>query len=157
AQRAASLPGNETAREIRETAITDLRLRGLPSRRVEAWHYTDLRRLLSSVPALEAGRSEARPEPLIDGSAVFAVVDGVAADAAAMPGLSAERLADRLASGDHSMLSGEVAPANVIERLNRGFASDGWLLSLAAGTELDKPVELQILHGGGQTHTRCGF
>ena len=32
-------------------AIDQLRSKGLPTRRVEAWHYTDLRNLLKIVPA----------------------------------------------------------------------------------------------------------
>lgn len=157
AARAASLPGSDAARNLRDAAMSDLSLRGLPSRRVEAWHYTDLRRLLSSVPSFEERATETRPEPLIEGSAVFTVVNGIATDSAVLAGLHAGRLADRLAAGDVSAISGEVDAANVIERINRGFVSDGWLLTVEAGTRLDRPVELQMLHGGGQTHTRCSL
>ena len=40
-----------------EEAAKRLRERGLPTRRVEAWHYTDLRNLLKSVPAGEADKT----------------------------------------------------------------------------------------------------
>ena len=38
----------------RDDAIETMKA-GLPTRRVEAWHYTDLRRLLTAVPAFDAG------------------------------------------------------------------------------------------------------
>ncbi len=39
----ANLPGNAAVREMRETAFGAFAATGLPNRRIEAWHYTDLR------------------------------------------------------------------------------------------------------------------
>ncbi|MEL6437542.1 MAG: Fe-S cluster assembly protein SufD, partial [Pseudomonadota bacterium] len=44
------LPGNGDTIMARDQAIQALKENGLPTRKVEAWHYTDLRRLLSAVP-----------------------------------------------------------------------------------------------------------
>ncbi|HMQ58735.1 MAG TPA: Fe-S cluster assembly protein SufD, partial [Rhizobiaceae bacterium] len=45
------LPGNTDVARKRDEAIETLKFSGLPTRRVEAFHYTDLRRLLATVPA----------------------------------------------------------------------------------------------------------
>ncbi len=51
--RASDLPGDGEVTSRRDDAVEQLKA-GLPSRKVEAWHYTDLRRLLSKVPAYDA-------------------------------------------------------------------------------------------------------
>ncbi len=43
---ASSLPGDDKVSAAREDAIAALKEFGLPTRRVEAWHYTDLRNLM---------------------------------------------------------------------------------------------------------------
>ena len=40
------LPGAEAARHLREDAFGVFAAAGLPHRRIEAWHYTDLRTLM---------------------------------------------------------------------------------------------------------------
>ncbi len=154
---AAGLPGGTEIRRIRDRAMDDLRQRGLPHRRIEAWHYTDLRRLLTKVPVQEASAVEASRPPLLEGAAVFTIVNGNAASGAAPDGLESAKLADLLAAGDVSQLGPEPEPDNLIGRLNRALVSDGWVLDLAAGKQLEQSLELQILHGGGQTHTRCAL
>ena len=50
--RASHLPGDGAVVVKRDDAV-ELLKSGLPNRKVEAWHYTDLRRLLNSVPAYD--------------------------------------------------------------------------------------------------------
>ena len=45
------LPGNGDVFALRDQLLDELKTSGLPTRRVEAWHYTDLKNLLRSVPA----------------------------------------------------------------------------------------------------------
>ena len=40
------LPGDGAVVAARDVLFDDLKTGGLPTRRIEAWHYTDLRRLL---------------------------------------------------------------------------------------------------------------
>ena len=56
----------------RAGAIEALRRDGLPTRRVEAWHYTDLRALMGRLPEISAASAEdgAMLSPLIAGSHV---------------------------------------------------------------------------------------
>ena len=42
----ARLPGSEAVRHLRDDAFGAFAAAGLPHRRVEAWHYTDLRSLM---------------------------------------------------------------------------------------------------------------
>ena len=75
--RLADLPGDPAVALARDAAIEQIKA-GLPTRRVEAWHYTDLRRLLETVPAFDPA---ARPEPLralVEGSSVLRVLNGKA-------------------------------------------------------------------------------
>ena len=43
------LPGDGAVMLKRDDAIESIK-HGLPTRRVESWHYTDLRRLLNALP-----------------------------------------------------------------------------------------------------------
>ncbi|MDD9329241.1 MAG: Fe-S cluster assembly protein SufD, partial [Bartonella sp.] len=61
-QRIGDLPGDETVRVIRKKAIELFQKMRLPSRKVEYWHYTDLRVLLKSV----SNFSEFNDEQTID-------------------------------------------------------------------------------------------
>lgn len=56
------LPGDATGAARRTRAFDTLR-KGLPTRKVEAWHYTDLRRLLASVPSPDAKAGAAALAP----------------------------------------------------------------------------------------------
>ena len=53
----ARLPGSEAVRHLRDEAFGSFAAAGLPHRRVEAWHYTDLRSFMRDtmriVPASE--------------------------------------------------------------------------------------------------------
>src|SRR5215471_9049658 len=95
-QRLTALPGDAATMIKRDGAMEALKA-GLPTRRVEAWHYTDLRRLLSAVPAFDATR-HAKPLPsLIAGSTVLPLLNGVAAGrVASIDGVSVKRLEEML-------------------------------------------------------------
>src|SRR5690606_24086456 len=96
AERGTRLPGDAKVAERREEAVLLLQ-RGLPNRKVEAWHYTDLRRLLSAVPSFDAGGPAAPRAPLLEGSFVLPVLNGVATPPLAIDGVAVSKVADRLA------------------------------------------------------------
>ncbi len=68
--RMGELPGDGEIASARDNAIEALKTQGLPSRRVEAWHYTDLRTLLRSVAAYDGAAGTNPLPPVIAGSAV---------------------------------------------------------------------------------------
>ena len=99
-ERQSELPGDGAVMLKRDEAI-ELVKHGLPTRRVESWHYTDLRRLLNSIPAAFAPASAAKAvEPIVDGSMVLPVLNGVSGAAASkVGGVTVARLSDMLSDG----------------------------------------------------------
>lgn len=153
AEQASLLPGNAAVIERRDDAVERIKA-GLPTRRVEAWHYTDLRRLLNAVPDRNVTTRALALEPLLQGALIFSVDDGKAIRSADAAGLSHASVESRLMDGS---LGAELAIADAddaIGAINAAFVSDGHSLDIAAGTELSAPVELQNLHAGGQVHAR---
>ncbi|RWF43685.1 MAG: Fe-S cluster assembly protein SufD, partial [Mesorhizobium sp.] len=71
-ERLSQLPGDGAVMVKRDDAIEAIK-HGLPTRRVESWHYTDLRRLLTNVPAFEADAVAKALAPVLEGSAVLPV------------------------------------------------------------------------------------
>ncbi|MGN6144995.1 MAG: SufD family Fe-S cluster assembly protein, partial [Mesorhizobium sp.] len=152
-ERLALLPGDGEVMLKRDAAIEAIKA-GLPTRRIESWHYTDLRRLLTKVPAFDAGL-EAKPvAPLIEGSPVLTVLNGVAGKPVAVEGVTATPVAEKLGDGTYAAALGAQGADDAIGALNSAFVADGWLLEIADGTVLEKPVEVQNVQAGGQVHTR---
>ncbi|MBB4120319.1 Fe-S cluster assembly protein SufD [Martelella radicis] len=148
-----SLPGNAEVTMERDRLAGDLRSNGLPTRRVEAWHYTDLRNLLRSVPE-EAGEAVNALPPLLAESTMLSLVQGRAGRLPSVEGLSGTTTAEALTNGDNSVRLELAYPQDAIGRINGAMMSDGYIIDIAEGTELETPVELQAVHSGGQVHSR---
>ena len=148
------LPGNGDVLAARDTLISDFKAAGLPTRRVEAWHYTDLKALLRTVPAFDAAASAAKVTPLVEGSAVLSVVNGTADARARVAGVTVRTFADALADGTAADGLAARDSDDTIGRINGAFVRDGFVLDLPDGTELEAPLELQAIQNAGQTHTR---
>lgn len=148
------LPGRGAVASMRERLLSDLRTSGLPTRRIEAWHYTDLRSLLRSVPASEPA-GEARPvAALVEGSSVLTVENGIARGGDAPAGVTVGSFRDRFSDDAVVTLIKDQGTDDAVGKINGAFASDGLALTVADGTVLDKPLEIQIVQNGGQAHTR---
>ncbi len=144
-----SLPGGAEVAAKRAEAVTAVKA-GLPTRLVEAWHYTDLRRLLNAVPEPKAAGEAKAVEPLLEGSTVLRVVDGVAQASGTVEGVAVKPLRDVLSADT----LGQIDTADTIGSLNAAFVADGLSVEIAANGELAAPLELQNLHTGGQVHAR---
>jgi Fe-S cluster assembly protein SufD len=153
-ERLASLPGDPSVLVRRDAAIEAIKA-GLPTRRVEAWHYTDLRRLLIDVPAYDHA-ADARPVgPLVAGSTVLAVLNGVAAGRTSpLEGVAVRRMAETLVDGSFAAALAPNGTDDAIGALNTAFVSDGYFVDIAPGAELPAPLELQNVQAGGQVHIR---
>ncbi|EAU42553.1 hypothetical protein FP2506_06926 [Fulvimarina pelagi HTCC2506] len=137
---------NENARR---PAIEALRREGLPTRKVEAWHYTDLRQLmgkrLGSDDAVEALREsgETLLEPLLQGSAV---VDLDAPEAAHLPngvtGSASAGEADWKTTPNRLDRS-----IDTVRAMNAAFGAASATIDVAAGTHLDHALELRPATG----------
>lgn len=128
----AALPGAAAARVA---AFERFKAKGLPSKRVEAYHYTDLRQVLRSIAK--------------SGCAGIAVP-------AAPAGVTIEPLADALARGLEPGLAMGKAEDVVVD-LNTALMREGVAISVAAGTAVATPLVLgfeQAEAGATSSHAR---
>ena len=153
-ERLSLLPGDGEVMLKRDAAIEALKA-GLPTRRIESWHYTDLRRLLTAVPAFDPAAAARPLAPVLEGSAVLAVLDGKAeGKAPEVEGVVFRPLAGMLADGSFAPALDRYGTDDAIGALNAAFVADGWFVDVAAGAVVEKPVELQNVQAGGQSHVR---
>ena len=148
------LPGNGAVAGTRDRLLDDLKKGGLPTRRVESWHYTDLKALLRAVPAA-APASTAEPiEALIEGAHVLAVLQGQAEASATVDGIDVAPFAASLTDGAAAAELVALDKDDAVGKINGSFVRDGYRLAIPAGLSVDAPIELQAVHGAGQVHTR---
>lgn len=131
------------ASAARDSAVALLRERGLPTRRVEAWHYTDLRNLIKGFPGLVESASKPEVEAWLGSttaiipSARLSFLNGRLVVEDAMPaGVTAKAASPATGFRDASDMVGIV---------NAMFASRGVEIVVADGAQVEAPVEL--LHG----------
>jgi Fe-S cluster assembly protein SufD len=153
-ERLSQLPGDAAVMVKRDNAIETLKA-GLPTRRIEAWHYTDLRRLLTAVPAYDAASNARSVEALIAGSTVLSVLNGVAASRTmSIDGVKVQRLEEKLQDGSFAPALQLRGSDDAIGAVNAAFVADGFFLDIADGAAPQSPIELQNVQDGGQTHVR---
>jgi len=135
--------------------------KGLPTRRVEAWHYTDLRATLRTVAPLGAPDVVAVPVAT-EGRVRLVIADGAfrpeLSDVAALPaGVELASLADVLANEDAAVLTAiglpENAGADAIVALNAALMQDGVVLRIAPATEVAPTIEIVLLSSGGEARS----
>jgi Fe-S cluster assembly protein SufD len=154
----------DAAGALRASGLETFKRLGVPSRRVEDWKFTDLRRLLTRHAWQPVEREAALaaqvslPAPIREGyRAVF--VDGwLRADLSDLPtgpGVRAGGMAEALVEGDSDvldMLGGQVRdPDHAVIALNAALMQDGLVLTLGEGVTLDRPLEIVWLASGGDT------
>jgi Fe-S cluster assembly protein SufD len=155
----AKLPGNVKVTALREAAFRQFDAAGLPSWRVEQWHYTDLRSLIRDVRPLAgipdaAAKARAKDTGRLVGDIdeqriVF--VDGVFAPELSdleklSPGLTIRPMAQALAAGDPLVVDnlGKVVPTERegVIALNTALMRDGVLIHVAKGATVEHPIHL---------------
>lgn len=161
---ASRLPGNGTINKLRSEALARFDAVGLPHRRIEEWKYTDLRSLLKEIYPLAsaaAGTSEKDvlsalgPLATVDAYRVV-FVDGVyqadLSSADGVSGVTVESLADILASADASKVANDwnVEQADAVTALNTAFMTDGAVIDIEDGAELDKPLMTIFVRRAGE-------
>lgn len=96
---------------------------GLPSRRVEEWHYTDLRMLLKNVPSLAGRAGDALPlEDVGEAGQRLSLVNGFAPQGASM--IAASEVPQNLFT---------FAEGNALVDMNRALGRDALFLQLGDG------------------------
>lgn len=148
------LPGNGDVFALRDRLLDELKTSGLPTRRVEAWHYTDLKNLLRSVPDSVANGSATKLAPLVEGSFVATVSQGLSTTTSMPEGVEVRPYAESLIDGSATQTLGALDRDDAIGRINGSFVRDGYSIDIAAGVALEAPLEVQFVHSGGQLHSR---
>ena len=156
-------PGDASASR-RQEAFTLFAEAGLPTRRIESWHYTDLRGLvreaLPPAPEPDAETVAQARERLqaheVPGAARIVVLDGSfrpeLSDLSALPaGVTVRSVLDALATGhlDADLAAAQKlgAPESMLA-LNAAFLQGGAMVEVAEGARIDTPVELVLLLSG---------
>jgi Fe-S cluster assembly protein SufD len=153
-ERLSVLPGDGAVFMKRDNAMERLKA-GLPTKRIEAWHYTDLRRLLTSVPPHDEAADARKVNAVVEGSAVLAVLNGVSSrKTPAIDGVTVRRLEEMLRDGSFAPALDGNGSADAVGALNAAFVADGYFLDIEAGAQIEAPIELQNVQAGGQTHCR---
>ncbi len=147
------LPGNGDVVAARDVLFDDLKTAGLPTRRIEAWHYTDMKTLLRSIPEDASAPVIEKRDSAVAGSQVAYLRHGKSADT--------EIVDFEIASFAESLLDGTAAGSlvaadkdDMIGRLNGSFVRDGYSVTVPDEAQIERPLELQVIHGAGQVHTR---
>ena len=161
----ARLPGNACVAKWREDAFQVFTASGLPHRRIEAWHYTDLRALMrDALPIATAPGapvlSALREEFAAMGEAAaprLVLVDGFFAPelSSGLPdGIKVSSLASVLTEGRPDLiallssqdlwqdLAKDLGARESIVALNAALMQDGVVIEVAPGTVLAEPVHL---------------
>lgn len=155
----ASLPGARAVAALRDAAFESFKAAGLPTRRVEGWHYTDLRFAMrdalsvASAPKIDAGlktKLEMLAPRIADlGATRLVLVDGIFVSDlsdAAPKGVTIISLADALAKGDAALIETLSAPGlgqgDAALALNTAFMQGGVVIDVAAGAQIVQPIEI---------------
>lgn len=147
------LPGDAPVTAARDKLLSAISVTGLPTRRVESWHYTDLRNLLRTLPGAASGAAQ-RVDPLVRGSVVLPVVQGQSVDMNGPEGMDLTPFIDLLVSGEAAKTLVARGADDLVGQLNGAFVSDGYRLTVAADQAVTELVEIQSVQSGGQVHSR---
>ncbi|MFK0382301.1 Fe-S cluster assembly protein SufD [Rhizobium sp. RM] len=147
------LPGDGAVVAARDVLFDDLKTGGLPTRRIEAWHYTDLKSLLRAIPEDAPAPVIEKQSPAVAGSSVAYVLHGASA-LGKIEGVTVSSFANNLLDGSAAAGLAEASKDDAIGRINGSFVRDGLTLDIPAEADIEKPIELQAVHGAGQVHSR---
>lgn len=167
----ATLPGDGWVARVRGEAIATFAESGLPTARAEAWHYTDLRRLLKTFHPLPAAGSRAVEAAAIDAAlGDLTMVDAdrlVLVDGQFRPDLSrtdgfgaaieffalGPLLAKAPAWLEGKFASGRLAEPDGVSALNTALMSDGLLLKIKPSQTASRPLVLVMARSGTSPET----
>jgi Fe-S cluster assembly protein SufD len=146
----AGLPG---AAEERAKAFGRFEKSGLPSKRVESYHYTDLRSLLRSIAPVAPDAAAGKTLKL-KGFTRLGFTNGRGQGGENAPGVTVKPLADAYGEGLVPGL-GMGQASDVVVDLNTALSRDGVAISVAAGTEAKLHLAFSENVAGAQSITPC--
>jgi len=151
----------------REEAFKFFEATGLPSRRVEAFKYTDLRAAITdAAPPAEAPSAEAARKAVAAAKG-FATIEAARltfvnghliralSDLSGLPeGVTVTPINDAMGKADprlKRLAPVEQARDNPIYQLNTAFLADGVLIGVTAGAKPDLPLHLRFVNTGSES------
>jgi Fe-S cluster assembly protein SufD len=157
------LPGGSEIRALRLDAFDRFVACGLPHSRLEAWKYTDLRRLvrdakpLATLPDAAAKTAAGGAGALLAGLGFrrLLIVNGAFVPELSdlddlEPGLTIRATAELLAADEPLLSFGEAAAKeNPAALLNIALAADGVAITVASDVVLDRPIHLIFVTTAG--------
>lgn len=152
---------------LREKSFETFRTIGLPTRRLESWHYTDLRHHLVDVFPLSHQKKEPMALAKVDISpsenaqtSLRLVCEGAhfRPDCSSLPslpkGISLQSLSDCLAQDPESWASlifpKDIGADDPLVALNQALVQEGLVLDIAPGVEILSPIEILFLYQATQ-------
>ena len=156
-----TLPGGAEMRGLRDAAFNAFAESGLPHRRIESWHYTDLRAAMREArplaerpaPEMEASVAAALSASRMEGAFHVLLLDGHHAPRFSEPdtlpaGVSVESMTEALARTGSDVTSRlgrlQTVQGDGAFGLNAAFMQDGVVVRVAPGVVVEAP--LVILH-----------
>ncbi|WP_062202667.1 Fe-S cluster assembly protein SufD [Aureimonas sp. AU12] len=136
----AEMQASGTARQ--QSALELLRAEGLPSRRVEAWHYTDLRALMGRRADVSASASTDASylTPFLPHSAIVDLGSEPAGNDLA-PGVSIALATD--AADWNERVNHLDRPFDTLRVVNAALGAKGTSIAIADGADVTQPIELR--------------
>ena len=135
------LPGNAAIGKKRDAALALLRAEGLPSRKIEDWHYTDLRTLLRGLP--DAGKPVSA-KALVKNASVIAANDAGVSNLAQIDGVSISSIAPEFVSGAVDNLMRIGSPTDAVGVVSTALASTGFEIAVKEGVETSVPLQMDF-------------
>jgi len=135
---------------LRTAAWETFATKGLPNRRVESWHYTDLKAALARPAPLAIARGGVEVARAHD-SIRLVVLDGAfrpeLSDLAALPrGVTVQPLREALAQATPGVMallaSDDVRTDDALISLNTALMQDGVILRIGDGVAIERPIEI---------------
>ncbi len=158
------LPGGSDIAAVRAAAFNHFVVAGLPHPRVEAWKYTDLRRLMRDAKPLAAPPDAAAKARAHDAGGLLAglgfrrlvILNGsFAAELSDLAGLETGLMVRSMAGAlalDEPMLSqglGSMVPADdPALALNTALAGDGVVITVSPDVTIERPIHLVFVNTG---------
>ena len=154
------------ATDLRAEAMRRFAEAGLPNRRVEAWHYTDLRSVMRTAALVRAPEAATLPmareclkKPIAQTDAFrFVIFNGAYSEELSSTGplpagVTAVSLSAALASGDSDVLDALKAETpgvgDAVVALNTALMQDGVVIRVAPGAQVDRPLAILNIMSGG--------
>lgn len=140
---------------------------GLPNRRLESWHYTDLKSAMGKPAPLATASHAALSLPRAHDSLRLVTLDGVfrpdLSDIARLPdGVAVRSLRDALTQGEPHVLSAlasaDIGAQDSVLALNAALMQDGVVIEIAPGAKIGRAIELATFtsaEAAQSTYTRA--